>query len=43
MFAKNWNIVQLYVRKIRDGEMTIDDVPNLFNLREVVAEVLDEE
>lgn len=42
MFTKNWNIVQLYVRKIRDGEMTIDDVPNLFNLREVVVEVLDE-
>ena len=42
MFTKNWNIVQLYVRKIRDGEITIDDVPNLFNLREVVAEVLDE-
>lgn len=43
MFTKNWNIVQLYVRKIRDGEITIDDVPNLFNLREVVAEVLNEE
>lgn len=40
-FNENSALVQLYVKRIREGNTTREDVPNLFNLREVVFEVLD--
>mgnify|MGYP000079277897 CR=1 FL=1 len=40
IFKKDSAIVRSYVILILAGEMTFDEVPNLFNLREVVAEVL---
>ena len=42
-FNENSALVQLYVKKIREGTMQKEDVPNLFNLREVVFEILDEQ
>lgn len=40
IFKKDSQIVRSYVILILAGEMTYDEVPNLFNLREMVAEVL---
>lgn len=40
VFRKDSAIVRSYVILILAGEMTFEEVPNLFNLREVVAEVL---
>lgn len=42
MFTKNSVIVKSWVALILAGTYTIDDVPNISNLREVVQEVLDE-
>lgn len=39
-FDKNSVIVGAWVTLILGGEKTIDDVPRLWNLREVVTEVL---
>jgi hypothetical protein len=40
IFKKDSQIVRSYVILILAGEMTYEEVPNLFNLRQVVAEVL---
>ena len=40
-FTENSYLVQLYVMNIRKNVITKEDVPDLFNLREVVFEVLD--
>jgi hypothetical protein len=41
MFNENSVIVQTWVRKIREGAVTLENVPALFNLRDVVSSVLD--
>lgn len=40
MFDKDSGLVQIWVKLIQNGTYTIDDVPDLFNLREVVIEIL---
>ena len=40
MFNKNSFLVQLYAKKINSNEITIEDVPELFNLREVIKSVI---
>lgn len=40
IFKPDSSIVRSYVILILAGKMTYDEVPNLFNLREVVAEAL---
>ncbi len=40
IFKKDSQIVRSYVILILAGQMTYEEVPNLFNLRVVVAEVL---
>lgn len=40
VFTPDSAIVRSYVILILAGKMTYDEVPDLFNLREVVAEVL---
>lgn len=40
MFNKNSFLVQLYAKKINSNEITIEDVPELFNLREVTKSVI---
>lgn len=42
VFTKDSVIVKSWVALILAGTYTIDDVPNIGNLREVVQEVLDE-
>lgn len=42
-FNKDSIIVKTWVVLILAGTYTIDDVPNIGNLREVVQEVLDEQ
>lgn len=42
VFTKDSIIVKTWVSLILAGTYTIDDVPNIGNLREVVQEVLDE-
>ena len=39
-FKKDSQIVKSYVLLILAGEMTYEEVPKLFNLREMVAEIL---
>lgn len=40
MFNENSYLVKLYVRKIQEGIMTIDDVPTLYNLKDVVMTLI---
>lgn len=42
-FTKNTRIVQSWVALVNAGTYTLEQVPNLFNLRKVVAEVLAEQ
>lgn len=41
-YKKDSETVRAWVDKIRGGERTLKQVPNLFNLRKIVKEVLDE-
>jgi len=41
MFNENSGLVKIWVRSIRNGLRTREQVPNLSNLREVVYAVLD--
>lgn len=43
VFTKDSRIVQDYVLLINRGLKTFDEVPNLFNLREVVEQCLKEQ
>lgn len=40
MFNKNSGLVKTWVELIEKGQYTLNDVPKLSNLREVVEEVL---
>lgn len=40
IFTKNSAVVKAWVNLIRSGKKTMDDVPDISNLRAVVAEVL---
>lgn len=42
MFTKNSGLVKTWVGLIEKNQYTFNDVPNLSNLREIVAEVLEE-
>lgn len=42
MFDKNSGLVQIWVKLILDGTYTIYDVPDLFNLKEIVESILEE-
>lgn len=42
-FKKNHQIVKSWVALVLAGTYTVDEVPKLFNLREVVVEVLSEQ
>lgn len=42
MFNKNSGLVKVWVELIEGGQYTVDNVPNLANLREVVASVISE-
>ena len=41
MFSKDSGLVKTWVNLIKQGAYTIEQVPNLSNLREVVASVLE--
>ena len=41
-FNKESGLVKLWVKMVKDGTYTRDQVPKMFNLQEVVADVLDE-
>lgn len=40
MFNENSGLVIVWVRLIRDGKRTVEEVPNLSNLKTVVGQVL---
>lgn len=42
-FNKESGLVKLWVKIVQDGTYTRDQVPKMFNLQEVVADVLDEQ
>ena len=42
MFNKNSGLVKVWVELIEGGQYTVNDVPNLSNLREVVESALSE-
>lgn len=42
-FSKESGLVKLWVKMVQDGTYTRDQVPKMFNLQEVVADVLDEQ
>lgn len=43
MFTPDSALVRLWVRYIREGKYSVEQVPQLLNLREVVQEVLAKE
>lgn len=43
MFNENSGLVLVWVSLIKEGKYTIDDVPNLSNLKEMVIKVLEKE
>lgn len=43
MFNENSGLVQVWIRLIKQGLYTINNVPNLSNLREVVFNILNNE
>lgn len=42
MFNRNSMVVRAWVDKIREGERTLEEVPNLSNLIDVVTEIIRE-
>ncbi|QBX27402.1 hypothetical protein ACG3JJ_01005 [Streptococcus parauberis] len=42
VFTTNHLIVDVWYRRVRDGICTFEQVPNLFNLRDVVKQLLDQ-
>ncbi len=42
MFNENSGLVKIWVRLVKDGKYTKDQVPNISNLQEMVYKVLDE-
>lgn len=42
-FTKDSGLVKTWVNLVSQGRYTRDQAPNLFNLREVVYEILDEQ
>lgn len=42
-FNKNSGLVKLWVKMVQNGTYTRDQVPPMYNLQEVVAEVMDEQ
>lgn len=42
-FNKESGLVKLWVKMVQGGTYTRDQVPKMFNLQEVVADVLDEQ
>ena len=43
VFTKDSSLVKMWVANVKKGIYTLEQVPALFNLREVVAEVLESE
>ena len=43
MAVPTWKQTKLWVKMVQDGTYTRDQVPKMFNLQEVVADVLDEQ
>ena len=43
MFNENSALVQVWIRLIKQGVYTFNEIPNLSNLQDVIAEVLLEE
>lgn len=43
MFNKDSALVKIWVRLIKQGTYTVEDVPKLSNLQDIVVEVLHEE
>ena len=37
MFNENSALVKLWIRLIKIGDKTIEDIPNILNLREIVV------
>jgi len=40
MFNKNSAIVQIWIRLIESDKKTLEDVPELSNLKEVITEII---
>lgn len=40
-FSKNSGLVRIWISLIRAGIYTLEQVPSLFNLKDVVAEILE--
>lgn len=41
VFTKESSLVKLWANNVKNGLYTLDQVPNLFNLKEVVTEVIE--
>ncbi len=41
LFTRDSFSVQFWLKRIREGNATREDVPNLFNLRDVVYSIID--
>lgn len=41
VFTKDSGLVRVWVNLIKNGYRTLDEVPNLYNLKEVVKEIIE--
>lgn len=42
-FNKDSGLVKVWVKLVQNGTYTRDQIPKMYNLREIVAEILDEQ
>lgn len=42
-FNKNSGLVKVWVKLVQNGTYTRDQIPKMYNLQEIVAEILDEQ
>lgn len=43
VLTRNSGLVKIWAQKVRSGEKTLEEVPKLYNLRDVVTEITEEE
>lgn len=43
VLTENSGLVKIWCQRVRDGKATLDDVPKLYNLKEVVTAIIEAE
>ncbi len=43
VLTENSGLVKIWCQRVRDNKATLEDVPKLFNLKDVVTEIIERE